>query len=205
MSKNKRQNDEDLKRQDQVIGDHDLMSNDHKRSKSSNKNSKSHKLQEALKKISQLEDKVNDLNNKLLMTLADYQNLVKSVERQKEQLVSIVKKDVFADLIELFTDLYVSIDALDDKAKDNPYIRGVLQIIEKYKNLLKKHGVDEISFKEGDAIDPNYMQVIAYEPSDKLDNKVFKVVEPGYKIGDYVLRPARVIAFKLVKQDKKAN
>ncbi len=150
------------------------------------------------KTVEKLEAEVADLKNKLLKALADYQNLQKDFERREKHIMELVKKEVFKDLLELFSDLYISVDALDDKAKENPYIKGVLLVLEKYKQLLKKHGVEEISPVAGEPYDFNVAEVIGVENHSVHDNKIKQTVEPGYKIGRYILRPAKVIVYKKV-------
>lgn len=168
-------------------------------------NSMKSKKKEQKKKdeIIKLKSEIDDIRNKLLKALADYQNLQKDCQRREKHIMDLVKKEVFKDLLDLFSDLYISVDALDDKAKENPYIQGVLLILEKYKDLLKKHGVEEISLEHGDTYDFNLAEVIGVEPHEKHDNKVKQTVEPGYKIGPYVLRPAKVIVYKKTQKHNK--
>ena len=146
--------------------------------------------------VQQLQKQIQDLNNKLLRALADYQNLVKEFERKELQIMNIVKREVFKDLLELFTDLYISTQQLDEKSKENPYIKGILLIIEKYEKLLKKHGVTEVVYKEGDKYSLDDAEIIGVENHKEYDNVVKQTVEPGYKIGPYILRPAKIIVYK---------
>lgn len=149
--------------------------------------------------IKQLNAQISDLKNKLLKALADYQNLLKEIERKEKELVYIAKKEVFKDLMELFTDLYISVQNLDDKARENPYIKGVLLILEKYENLLKKHGVEQIVYSQGQEYSLADAEIIGVEEHPEHDNKVKTTVEPGYKIGPYILRPAKIIVYKKKK------
>ncbi len=175
------------------------------KAQSNNSNSKSNytDCQKEKQELEKTKQELEVVKDKLLKALADYQNLERQMEIKEQNIMYIVKKEVFKDLISLFTDLYIGVDALDNKAKENPYIKGVLLILEKYKDLLKKHGVEEIIYNEGDSYDLDTAEIIAVEPHDTHDNKVKQTVEPGYKVGPYVLRAAKIIVYK--KQDNNCN
>lgn len=151
---------------------------------------------ENLIKIAELEQKLADSDAKMKSALADYQNIVKEVEKQRSFLADIVKKAVFSDLIELFTDLYMSIDQLPADLKDDTHISGVVLIINKYKDLLAKHGVTEITFAEGENYDPSKAEVVGFLESEEYKGKVAQTVQPGYVINDVIIKPARVLIYK---------
>src|SRR5690606_20308490 len=92
-------------------------------------------------KIQELELRIADTESKLRSALADYQNLLREVEKQRNFLADIIKKEVFSDLIDVFTDLYIGIEQIPQDLKDNSHISGILIIINKYRDLLKKHNV----------------------------------------------------------------
>jgi molecular chaperone GrpE len=58
-------------------------------------------------------------------------------------------------------------------------------------NLLAKEGLAEI---EADGtFDPHVHEALLSQPSDAEEGSVIEVVQKGYKLGDRVLRPARVV------------
>jgi molecular chaperone GrpE len=57
---------------------------------------------------------------------------------------------------------------------------------------LERHGVKKLQ-PEGEKFDPNFHQAMFEVPNaDVPANTVVQVVQPGYSIGDRVLRPAMV-------------
>jgi molecular chaperone GrpE len=58
-------------------------------------------------------------------------------------------------------------------------------------DLLKKEGIAEIE-TEG-KFDPHVHEALLSQPSDVEEGSVIEVVQKGYKLGDKVLRPARVV------------
>jgi len=155
------------------------------------------KQQEQLEtKVAQLSDQVNDLDVKLKTALADYQNIRKELEKQHELRESILKKHVFNDLIDIFSDLFFALEQLPEELKKDTHINGLTHIIAKYKDLLRNHGVTEISFAEGDQYDPKFAEVLGVVSHAEFDNKVAQLIQPGYRIGEVLVKPARVMIFK---------
>jgi molecular chaperone GrpE len=61
--------------------------------------------------------------------------------------------------------------------------------------MLQKEGVEPIEAK-GRPFDPNWHEAVAtvgHNGSDAVADTVVEVVEPGYRLGDRLLRPAKVI------------
>lgn len=143
-----------------------------------------------------LEEKIIDLETKLKFALADYQNLAKEVENQKLLRERIIKKNVFSDLIDIFTDLFIALESLPKELIDNPNIHGLVHIIVKYKELLNNHGVEQIDFIVGADYNAETSEVIGTIPSEENVGKVAQVVQPGYKIQEMVIKPAKVLIFQ---------
>lgn len=152
--------------------------------------------EELLKKVDELEIRVTDSENKLRTALADYQNMLREVDKQRAFVTDMIKKDVFSDLIELFTDLYMSLEQLPAEMKEDSHIQGVSIIVTKYRDLLKKHNVTELSFKEGDSYDPAKAEVVGIIPDAEKDGVIHSTMQPGYSINDVLIKPARVMIFK---------
>lgn len=147
-------------------------------------------------KVSQLSEQVTDLDTKLRTALADYQNIRKEIEKQQELRESMIKKHVFNDLIEIFSDLFFAVEQLPTNLKEESHIHGILHIMSKYKDLLRNHGVTEISFVEGSEYEARYAEVLGIVNHAELDNKVAQTIQPGYRIGDVLIKPARVMIYK---------
>jgi molecular chaperone GrpE (heat shock protein) len=147
-------------------------------------------------KVTSLSDQVVDLDTKLKSALADYQNMRREVETQQTLQQAMVKKRVFSDLIELFTDIFYAIEQLPQDLTNNESIKGISLILSKYKDLLKNHGVTEISFQEGDDYDATVAEVLGVVTHTDFDLKVAQTIQPGYRIGEVIIKPARVMIYK---------
>lgn len=152
--------------------------------------------QELEQKVTSLSEQVTDLDTKLRTALADYQNIRKELEKQQELRESMIKKHVFNDLIDIFSDLFFAVEQMPEDQKTNSNIQGILHIMSKYKDLLRNHGVTEISFTEGDAYDAKFAEVLGVVNHEEFDNKVAQTIQPGYRIGEVLIKPARVMIYK---------
>lgn len=136
-------------------------------------------------KIAKLEGEVAELKDKLTRSLADYINLEKRFERDKEFIINLATASVLSKMIDVLDDFNLANRHLNDA--------GLKMAIDKFVAVLKAHGVDEIN-PNGDQFDPQTMEVIA--TVDGEDNKVISVEKKGYSINQQVIRPAQVIVGK---------
>lgn len=156
--------------------------------------------QELEAQVAQLSAQITDLDSKLRTALADYQNIRKEVESQQTLREAMVKKHVFGDLIDLFTDLFFAVEQIPTELQKNSHVHGVIHIMEKYKDILKAHGVTEISYKEGDAYDSKNAEVLGIVNHAEMDGVIAQLIQPGYRIGDVLVKSAKVMIYK--KQQK---
>ena len=126
-------------------------------------------------------DKIEELTNNWKRALADYKNLERRCNEEKEVLVRFANLVLLERLIPVLDNLESLKNHLEDK--------GLEMILLQFRTLLKDEGVEEISC-EGAEFDPLLME--ASEIVAGEENKVVEVVLKGYKLQDRVLRPARV-------------
>ena len=70
---------------------------------------------------------------------------------------------------------------------------GVRIVHDDLVKALAGHGVQRIQPRRGDEFDPNRHQAMLREPAEDLEpNRIVYVLQPGYLMGDLVLRPAKV-------------
>jgi len=143
-------------------------------------------IESSKKLIDSLNQKQKDLNDKYLRSLADYQNLQKRTVTQ----VSNSKLD---GKISLLKDILPIIDDFE-KAKDAGELsEGVEIIYNKFMNMLQTNNVEVINPNEGDAFDDTVEEAVAaISNPEKEKNTVCYVQFKGYKIGDRIIRYAKV-------------
>jgi molecular chaperone GrpE len=68
---------------------------------------------------------------------------------------------------------------------------GVRLVHRSLADVLAKEGLEEIS-TEG-SFDPHTQEALLSQPSEAEEGSVIQVLQKGYRLGDLVLRPARVV------------
>lgn len=134
------------------------------------------------------------LRDQLHRWVADYDNFRKRMQREKERDIQLVRADMIRMLLPLLDNIQRGLTAAE-AATDIQKLKEGLQMIEKqFSNLLQKWGIEELPAL-GHMVNPDFHEVIATEPAQKEEEKntIIKVLEPGYKWGDNILRPAKVI------------
>jgi len=78
-----------------------------------------------------------------------------------------------------------------DKHEEAQLEEGVALVQRSFAEVLAREGLVEVP-TEG-AFDPHSQEALLAQPSPEEEGTVIQVLQKGYKLGDLVLRPARVI------------
>ena len=140
-----------------------------------------------------LQSEVAQLKDQLLRKEADYQNYRKRMARE----VSEARRFGLIETITPFLQVFDLFDMAMKAAEKSDNIAALKQGLEM---ILVQYGktIDELGVQKFDAIgatfDPQWHDAVAYENSDEVaDGVIIKQWNCGYKLGDKLLRPARVI------------
>jgi molecular chaperone GrpE len=140
-----------------------------------------------------------DNKDRLLRTLAEMENLRKRTDREVSDMRQYGIASFARDVLAVADNMERALEALDAELREtaNPAIKTLLDGVElterELLKVLEKHGVKKFEPKKGDKFDPNLHQAM-YELPDPTQpaGTVAQVVQPGYMIGDRMLRPAAV-------------
>lgn len=142
------------------------------------------------------------LEDQLLRLRAEFANYKRRSEREKEQLAGFVKLELFKDILPVVDDFRRFFEHAEDHREElnGSFLQGIELIHSMLQKMLRKHGVEPID-KSGVPFDPNYHESMYNEPVDdpERDHTVARVLDPGYRIGELLIRPAKVSV--AVKQD----
>ena len=134
-------------------------------------------------------DEVEEWKSSYLRALADYQNL----ERRTHEQIEAHQKKVRNHLLHKFLDVLDTIYQAEIFVKD----AGLTMVKDNFLKALKEEGVEEIDLL-GKQYDPHLAECIEVVPGPEKDNVIIEVASKGYKIGDEIIRPAKVkVAKKL--------
>jgi molecular chaperone GrpE len=143
-------------------------------------------------KLEELSRELSDEKNRHLRTRADFDNYRKRVERDTEANRTFVKKEILLDLL-MFLDYF---EQARKQIKDPAALGGIEIMMRQFNELLHKHGVRPVECL-GLPFDPEEQEGLGYLETDLYpEGCVAEEVCCGYKLGDTLLKPARVMVAK---------
>lgn len=128
---------------------------------------------------------VQDLKDKLARSLADYANLEKRVDSQRQLFVTMATLSIVSKMIDVLDDLYLTQKHLNDT--------GLKMTIDKLFNVLKTEGLEEIK-ADHLAFNPETMECVTTDIGP--EGQVISVHKNGYTLNGQVIRPAQVTVGK---------
>ena len=126
-----------------------------------------------------------------LRLAADFDNYRKRVAREHAELTARANERLLNELLPVLDDLERALEAAaqHEEAKLEEGVRLVHRALV---GLVERHGLSEIP-TEG-SFDPHVHEALLTQPGDGAEEgAVLQVLQKGYRLGDKVLRPARVI------------
>ncbi|MBU1239284.1 nucleotide exchange factor GrpE [Myxococcota bacterium] len=157
-------------------------------------------LREALK---ELLDKVNSLNsdlaeerNRKIRLAADLENLKKRSGKNQEVAVNRARTDVIVEFLPVMDHLEMALAHVEESTSVEALKEGVIMVLKQFINTLNRFGVEGVDAL-GQQFDPNYHEAMAQEESQLYESGiVLSQWQKGYKLGEMLIRPARVVVSK---------
>jgi molecular chaperone GrpE len=125
-------------------------------------------------------------------TQADFENYRKRVARESAAAQSRGVAGLVKELLPALDNLD---RALEAAAQDDPLLDGVRLVRSELSAALARVGVESFS-PVGESFDPAFHEAMASvpQPADGAPSgSVVEVYQPGYRLGESVIRPARVV------------
>jgi molecular chaperone GrpE len=121
---------------------------------------------------------------------AEFDNYRKRTARDQSDLVARASERVVKGLLPVLDDLERALEAAAEH-EEAKLEEGVRLVHRALADLLVREGLTEVEV-EG-AFDPHTQEALLAQPSEAEEGTVIQVVQKGYRLGDLVLRPARVV------------
>ncbi len=124
------------------------------------------------------------VKNQLMRALADYDNLRKRIEREREGFEKIASVKFAVKMLAVFD----MIEEAQRHLKDS----GIALTLEEFKKILEEEGIEKIKMGQGDKFDEEICEAVEVVKNGK-DGKIVEVVLTGWKFSDGpVIRPIKV-------------
>jgi molecular chaperone GrpE len=140
--------------------------------------------------LAALQAERDELFDRLQRLAAEFDNFRKRNARDNATLAERANERLVKELIPILDDLGRALEAAAEH-EEAKLEDGVRLVHRSLGDLLRKEGLAEI-VTEG-KFDPHVHEALLSQPSDAEEGSVIEVVQKGYKLGDKVIRPARVV------------
>src|SRR5919112_4094996 len=143
-----------------------------------------------------------DLRDRLLRTLAEMENMRRRTDREVADARTYGVTNFARDILAVADNMERALKALDDeiRGKADAGVKALLDGVELTERelikVMEKHGIRKIE-PQGQKFDPNLHQAMLEIPDPSVPSgTVVQIMQPGYTIGERVLRPAMVAVSK---------
>ncbi len=143
-----------------------------------------------------LQPRLEELDDKYKRALADYQNLIKQTQKERQEYLKYANTQLISQILPLLDHLQSAQSHLQDQGLD--------MIIKQFQQLLTDEGIEEINPEIGSQFNEAEHECIeVLEGSADQQNQIATVTQIGYKYTDgYVIRHAKVKVYKATEEPK---
>lgn len=129
---------------------------------------------------------------------ADFANYKKEEDARKAMFSESMREHILSRFLSVMDSFNMAFQNKEAWEKvDASWRKGVEYIYSQMNGIFEEYGVKSVGV-EGEKFDPNIHESIdMVETDDKgSDHKIAKVIQQGYKLGERVIRPARVNVYE---------
>lgn len=143
--------------------------------------------------IENLEEQLEEVNNKILYLQADYQNYRKRVVKDLSDARAAGVVSTLEPFLQVFDYLKMARQAAETSDNIDSIRQGITMIIDEYGKAFEELGVESPK-SIGEDFNPSWQEAVANEASDTVEEgKVISEWSPAYRIGERLLRVAKVV------------
>jgi len=141
--------------------------------------------------LARLEAERDEYLNHYRRVAAEFDNYKKRIARDQQATIQRATERIVAGLLPVLDDLERAVTAFAEHDKEHVQ-EGVELVHRALKTLLEKEGLAEID-PLGEQFDPHMHEALLQQPSEEPEGSVIQVLQKGFRLGEHVIRPARVI------------
>ena len=133
----------------------------------------------------ELKARIAELEDKNLRMMAEFDNFRRRTNKEKLELMETAGERIFTEMLPLVDDFERALAVIDDE--------GVKLIYQKFIGFLDKHNVHAIETEGADFNTDEHEAVTTFAAGEDKKGKVIDCTQKGYKLGDKVIRFAKVV------------
>jgi molecular chaperone GrpE len=148
------------------------------------------RVEELEQRLAEVESERDQRLADLQRVAADFDNYRKRAARDQEALVARAHERLVKQLLPILDNLERALVSAAEHEEEK-VLEGVELIARELHEALRREGLEEI--ETDGRFDPHVQEALLTQPSEADEGAVIEVLQKGYRLGDRVLRPARVI------------
>ena len=143
--------------------------------------------------VEELQARIEELEDKNLRMMAEFDNFRRRTNKEKLELMETAGERIFTEMLPLVDDFERATEAMQ-KTDDIEALReGIKLIQQKFIGFLDKHDVHAIETEGVDFNTDEHEAVTTFAAGEDKKGKVIDCTQRGYKLGDKVIRFAKVV------------
>ena len=141
--------------------------------------------------LADLQQQVAELTQALQRERADSLNLRRRVEEERAGMGDYYKAAIVRELLPAVDNMERALIHVPKDLKGHDYVKGVQGVIKQFEAGFKQLGVERIK-TIGEHFDPHLHEAVHVDDGDGEHEVITEELQPGYRIGDEVIRHAMV-------------
>jgi molecular chaperone GrpE len=144
--------------------------------------------------IEKLERENQELKDKYLRLFAEFDNYKKRTVKERLELMRTAAQETILAILPVLDDFDRAKKLADEPDSKEVFSEGANIVYHKLYAVLKNKGLEPMETHHQD-FDPEFHEALTEipAPTDALKGKIIDTIEKGYKLGDKIIRYAKVV------------
>lgn len=160
-----------------------------------------HKLKKTMSPKPDYQKMVTELVADLQRIQADFVNYRRRSEEEKIQSINLGKEQALLSLIPVVDNIERAIAHEPPDIKDHAWVKGITAVAKQLEDQMQAAGLIKIGIV-GEEFDPHKHDAVGVDDKDGDTEVIAEVLQPGYRFGETILRPAMVKITKVNNKEK---
>lgn len=138
------------------------------------------------------DEKIEELTDRLMRSMAEFDNYRKRTDKEKSAMYEIGAKDIIEKILPVVDNFERGLAAVSEQEKNTPLAEGMEKIYKQLMKTLEEIGVTPIE-AAGKEFDPNFHNAVMHVEDENFgENIVSMELQKGYLYRDSVVRHSMV-------------
>lgn len=183
--------EQDLTHEDETVEEALENSNDDKATKKEKANKSIFKNGKKEKKDPK-DEKIEELNDRLIRSMAEFDNFRKRSEKEKSQMFEIGAKNIIEKILPVIDNFERGFDTITEEEKESAFTQGIEKIYKQLIGALEEVGVKPIEAVDKE-FDPNFHNAVVHAEDESFgENIITDEFQKGYMYKESVVRHSMV-------------